>query len=281
MRLLALAVAVSVLAAPSARAADGETCQGKTATIVDLDGGRVDGTSGDDVIYVDTPPDWATPYVRAGRGDDVICMRGQTIDDGYGTYVRGGSGEDTLEVRTTESQDKIRIRGVEVLDAELGEQGVRPDVLGVTGGVNGTATGAFDAVLSFSGRRSVEMRGGVVVVDGAGGLEVSGFRGGLRGFAPEVLLMGRAGAERLLAKGCSVRIFGGGGDDVLTLDPPRVVTSFPCGRRRAAAWGMAGDDRLVGGGTDDVLVGGDGRDSANGNAGRDRCVAEFERGCER
>lgn len=262
-----------------ARAAE---CNGKPATIVDLDGGHVVGTDGDDVIVVDTPPDRSSPTIRARTGDDTICLSGQTIDDGYGTSVNGGPGTDVLLVRTSDAQDRIWISNIEELDADLAAGGAKGDKLDLSGDVGGGAVSTDSGgLLVLHGKGKVVMRRGIATVDAhPDGLVVEGFSR-VRAYAPRVTLVGGKAPERLLGEACDLLLSGGRGADRLQANPPPSSGSFTCDQRSSTLLGGRGDDRLIGGLPDDVLIGGPGRDGAAGHGGVDRCVAEWERGCER
>lgn len=282
--LAVLAVLAAGLPAPTyAQAiATAAECRGKPATIVDVDGGRVVGTKGDDVIVVDTPPGRSSPYVRGRAGNDTICLSGRTIDDGYGSIVDAGKGDDAVEVRTTDEQDRISIANAETVDIVLGAGGAKGDSIDFKGIVGaGTVTTQSGGLLTAYGMEDVVMEGGIVAVDaGSKGLAVSGFSS-VRGFAPRVRLEGQDGADRLLGKACHLMLSGGRGPDRLVANPRRSFVPFSCAGRTTTLLGLRGDDRLIGGRYTDVLIGGPGRDSANGGRGQDRCLAEFERKCER
>jgi Ca2+-binding RTX toxin-like protein len=89
---VALALPAFVVATSTTAHADGETCDGKPATIVIAEppssSTPVTGTDGDDVIVV-TYPGPVTFLVEGGPGEDTICGGGSTI-------VYGGNGNDDL-----------------------------------------------------------------------------------------------------------------------------------------------------------------------------------------
>ena len=98
MRTIAPATAMVVLvlmaglaAMPAESSAAAPLCQGKSATIVDDDGGEVIGTDGDDVIIATSQeayPAGSGHGVSAFTGNDTIC-----VDNGF---VSGSSGHDAV-----------------------------------------------------------------------------------------------------------------------------------------------------------------------------------------
>ena len=98
----------------------------------------------------------------------------------------------------------------------------------------------------------------------------------------DVELRGRETADRLVARGCTVELLGGAGDDRLRASS--ADDSFPCLDEpvadRVLVDGESGDDTLVGSEFDDILIGGDGTDSADGYLGTDSCDAESVVRCE-
>jgi Ca2+-binding RTX toxin-like protein len=131
-------------------------------------------------------------------------------------------------------------------------------------------------------------RGSLVADLGSDVLQMSGqgmaWRFRLRGFedldarVPTARIRGDAQGNRLTAVGCSARIDGAAGDDVITDYFDRIGANAVCG---ALLRGGSGSDRLRGGVNDDTLIGGEGQDTARGAEGTDTCVAERELGCER
>ena len=84
LALLPLTASLAVASTPVA--ALGETCDGRAATIVAVEGRPTYGTEGDDVIVGSEGPD----VVRAGGGKDVVCGLGG------GDELYGGAGDDRL-----------------------------------------------------------------------------------------------------------------------------------------------------------------------------------------
>lgn len=85
--LLGLALMVPTASADAA----GETCEGRPATIVGTPDARLDGTPGDDVILTN-----GAYVVKAGNGNDVVCV--SSAADGWTDTVRvdAGAGDDTV-----------------------------------------------------------------------------------------------------------------------------------------------------------------------------------------
>jgi len=109
--------------------ADGETCDGKPATMVvdtapDGSFADVDGTPGDDVIVVTTPDDLT---VNGLGGDDTICGAAMT-------WMTGGEGNDELWSAWSDPEDRFsgRMDGDEGDDAFHGNDN-RQFIVGGTG----------------------------------------------------------------------------------------------------------------------------------------------------
>lgn len=118
-------------------------------------------------------------------------------------------------------------------------------------------------------------------------------------FAPEVLLRGDNGRNRLGFTACKAVVKGrDGADTVRRVHDGIFETDLDCEESARIAGGTGNDvltgtrgedvlngnrgrDVLRGGTDDDRLFGGPGFDRADGGAGRDRCGAERERRCER
>jgi Ca2+-binding RTX toxin-like protein len=272
---LAAAVALAPCLVPATSADAAATlCQGQEATIVDDDGGRVEGTVGDDVIVARGP----AVEVRARAGDDTVCME-------VG-FVGAGRGDDSVQARGTDGDDLIRIRRAEDLDIALG------------GGFDSVAlghshygTGVVDAgtgygLLLVSNRKLID----IDLEDGTMALDVRAPSYQVRGFqrvmatAYRVALTGdrQANVFEVVSTTCDSLVKGGRGDDRLLMRAAGVPPSIPCGRNdRTRFLGQRGDDRLQGSVLDDVLIGGPGRDVAKGWSGSDKCRAERTKSCER
>lgn len=85
----------------------------------------------------------------------------------------------------------------------------------------------------------------------------------------------------LIVSGCVVRIYGGGGDDVINQTVDGTGAIGKCSVRTTKIYGGPGNDFMKAYAGDDVLIGGPGRDYAFGGGGTDRCVAERRAKCER
>jgi Ca2+-binding RTX toxin-like protein len=295
MRLLVLAVAAAGLATPSAQALDGETCQGRPATIVAAPGDRfVDGTAGDDVIVVQTGP----VFVGAGAGNDTICVSGPLGSSRSRKYtqVNGEDGEDSLQVRGSDEADVLLYEQVESADISLGGG---DDVFGVTLYDATPGNGVFEGgrghdLLDIYSEwpTTVDLADERIAFDGNDGSYI------LRGFADveanasRLVLAGDERPNHLEGEACDLTIGGGGGGDELRAfhrpgEDCRVLLRGARGDDHLVGTsgndkllGGPGDDYLVGGLGNDRLVGGPGRDRANGKPGRDSCVAEVEEACE-
>ena len=272
MRCLVLSVVAAALVAPGAQAADGETCQGKPATIVQSQG-NVKGTDGDDVIV--GGPD---TRVRARAGDDTICVTGGR--------VQGGDGRDSVEMRGTDVEDFILLSSVEVVDVETGAGADRvrlttDDRMRLSGHLDGgdgedvVSVGSDNGVTINLARSRLALRSRQHAV-------LTGFENAAADtWSIATLIVGDAGDNRLTLgtdSDCAGVVRGGPGDDVITAGHVDVHdTCFGI-----TAYGEAGNDVLRGSGFDDVLIGGPGRDRAYGgdDQDNDRCRAEVRRGCE-
>lgn len=269
-------VAAGLPVAAAAEPAVAETCQGKPVTVLDSDGGYVEGTEGDDVILVSGGGD---STIDALGGDDTICF-----ENGV---VRAGPGRDAVQLRPVWADAAI-------IDAEDLDISGRPDGplylrlqnVGRQGG--GQVTLDEDDSLELVGKDIVvvNLKADLMSLDGSSYSLVG--QPPVDAVARRVLLVGDAARNRLHVhqRTCKARIEGGRGRDSL-----QVVSTFlgfepfplptGCGRRKSEVHGQRGNDRLQGGRFDDVLVGGPGRDRAQGLQGVDTCVAETEKSCER
>jgi len=265
---LALVAAGLPSAAPAQAA---ETCQEKLVTISDSDGGKVEGTDGDDVILMSGGHN--PGEVIAKGGNDTICL-----EDGR---VRGGPGRDSVFVGGEVEFPDLEIRDVEDLDVTVQRGVVR--LIHVRGGEGTLDIGGAGLLVIGRNRITVDLEDDLVEVDG-GTYSVLGTPSVFAG-ARQVHLEGDSGSNELAAepRGCSVVIEGGRGDDHLELYgiTYKLPSMRGCHRQRPRLLGQRGDDILQGRRTDDVLVGGPGSDKAYGAEGTDTCRAEIERKCER
>ncbi len=109
----------AVLALPRAASADTATCQGKEATILGPNNGQnTEGTPGDDVIVTTADGHDGTGWIRAGAGNDVLCI---VPGDGRIPHPRVDS---TFTVQMGEGNDTVVVqeeRNVSYLRVELGD----------------------------------------------------------------------------------------------------------------------------------------------------------------
>jgi Ca2+-binding RTX toxin-like protein len=109
----------AVLALPGAASADTATCQGKDATILGPNNGRnTEGTPGDDVIVTTADGYDGTGWIRAGAGNDVLCI---APGDGRIPHPRVDS---TFTIQVGEGDDTVVVqeeRNVSHLRVELGD----------------------------------------------------------------------------------------------------------------------------------------------------------------
>lgn len=279
---LAALALLAALPGPAEARSGAVECQGLPATIVDLDGGEVDGTAGDDIIVVHNPNAIRTVSVNGLAGDDTICVSGYTWDGEDRSYVDAGAGADSLLLATSDNRDKISIIDVESVDARLGGGSDKGDSISFSGVVGaGTVVTGSGGEIHVVGSRAVVLRDDLLEVDdGPGGLSLEGFDR-VNASAPRVDLRGDAGRDRLAGRACTLRLAGAGGRDHLYVAGSNYATPFVCERHVVRLKGGRGADRIFGSEYDDVLLGGPGRDRANGRAGDDRCRAETEVNCER
>lgn len=109
----------AVLALPGLASAETPTCQGKEATVIGPNNGRsTDGTPGDDVIVTTADGYDGTGWIRAGAGNDVLCI---VTGDGRIPHPRVDS---TFTVQMGEGNDTVAVqeeRNVSYLRVELGD----------------------------------------------------------------------------------------------------------------------------------------------------------------
>ena len=273
---LAAAVALSSLVVPAfAASAAAPMCQGKEATIVDTDGGTVEGTDGDDVIVASGPD----VKVGAKSGDDLVC-----VEVGY---VFAGPGQDSIQVRGTDGVDFVSVWDSENLDISMGGGADYLELYYSSGGSGTVDAGSGTAFLDIVVRTSiaVDLEDDTMALDSASANYV------LRGFndvwaaARQVELVGdrQDNDLRIVRVSCAMAIKGGRGHDHLEVfGNPYGLPELDCEHDpKPRLYGQRGNDKLLGRGYDDVLIGGPGRDLAKGSFGSDKCRAEREKGCER
>ena len=253
---LVLLLAASTLVVPAQAAAD-EMCLYASPTILDPDGGTVEGTTGDDVIVVG--PDVT---VLAGAGVDRVCVTG------------------------TDEADYVAVRDAEYLDVALGGGYDTLHLDAVGHGTGSIDPGADGAYLQLTPRRSVYLHLGedAMYFDGNSNYVVTGIWD-VTASTKRVRLLGDAGPNHLRAldQSCKVTIEGGRGKDWLAVGANTTeVPAVTCNTRRAPELiGDGGNDLLVGFKRNDRLFGGPGRDTAKGGFGKDTCRAEVKKSCER
>lgn len=101
--------------------------------------------------------------------------------------------------------------------------------------------------------------------------------------APDVEVVGTAGANAITVDACRADVEGLGGRDSIAafVSPGSNAGDLRCRNgRRMEFLGSGGADTLVGSKGRDVLLGGPGRDKADGQQGRDTCQAERMTSCE-
>lgn len=247
-------------------------CQGEAATIVDTDGGDVDGTDGDDVIYAE-----GESTIAALDGDDLICF-----ENGY---VFGGDGRDSVHVVGNADHEDLDIRDAEDLDLTIGSGGGVVQLVNVRQG-EGTVDLTGGAYLRLIGKKSVlvDLEDDLMVLNGATYTLLG--NPGIFTVARRVELHGDAADNTFDANqySCRIVIRGHRGADHLTVAGSDGDLPFPehcAGWRGPYLFGQRGNDTLQGRGDNDTLIGGVGRDKAYGSRGVDTCAAEVEKNCER
>ncbi len=266
--LVAAVVAAGLSAVGPAQAADGETCQGKPATIVQAEG-TVEGTDGDDVIV-----GGSTTKVRAGGGADTVCVAGGLVD--------GGSGSDSVEARGTGGADRLVLEFVEAVDVHTKAGPDRVVFRGerLIGRLDGGA-GKDLVSVEVDEDVTVNLARGRLTLRPHEHATLSGFENAAVDSFSGGRIVGDEGDNRLWLTSnydCGGVVLGGPGDDMITAW--RTSVHETC--RGITAYGGPGDDLLRGSAYNDVLVGGRGWDRARGgdDEGRDFCRAEIRSGCE-
>jgi Ca2+-binding RTX toxin-like protein len=284
MRTIAPATAVllpvlfaGLAALPAESSPAAPLCQGRSATIVDVDGGEVLGTDGDDVIIATSQegyPAGSGHGVSALAGNDTIC-----VDNGF---VSGSSGHDAVQAISEDPMVALRLDDVEDLDIALASGGSL--FLSRTGHGAGKILLGSASDLKIYGEKTVriDLADDRLNVDG-GAYTLSG-NPMVVALAEKVILTGdrRPNYLNALQGACSEVLKGGKGDDDLVIG--RSVGDVPdfdqCEPVPSRVLGQRGDDLLLGRKQADVLIGGLGRDYARGNTGFDVCRAEREKHCE-
>ena len=271
---LAAAVALGPLVVPALTAsAAAPMCQGEEATIVDTDGGTVEGTEGDDVIVAGR-----LASVRALGGNDKVCTRGGRVS--------GGGGHDAVSIHAGRGDDHVKVDSSEDLDIKLGsgDDFVQLGQLGSEAGKGTVAGGSGDDEIDVSTRvaLTVDLEDELLQVDRASVYRLVSFKD-IHASTLEVTLAGNAQANRIEVENlaCSGSVRGGRGDDLIKIGRGSRMATTCAETETPRVLGQRGDDRLLGSERDDILIGGLGRDVAEGDGGRDKCRAEVKMGCER
>lgn len=270
-------------------------------------GTEVDAGAGDDVVDTTAFGDVARTSLGTGRdryvgGSGVDSVRADGVNDDVST----GLGSDFVDVTVTSAAPGVRgrydggpgpehepftVRGG-TLDIELELDGVIA-VNGVTladvSGFHNATVYARSAVLHgnaddnrlYASGCSLRIHGEV----GDDNLRI-GMPSGREVLAPacestelETVLSGGRGNDAIDGWSGNDRLFGNAGND--RIRGRRGADVLLGGAGRDHLHGGGGRDVLRGNGANDTLLGSLGRDTADGSVGRDRCVAEFERHCER
>ncbi|KAA1418603.1 hypothetical protein F0U44_08880 [Nocardioides humilatus] len=225
------------------------SCDGQPATITGR--GRIDGTSGADVIVGSAGDD----EIKGAGGNDVICGLGG--DD----LIYDGAGADTV----------LGSRGNDAF-----VQGASADPGDVLDGGNGQDN------LSYAARPvGVTVTLDALADDGAPGEgdKVTATVEEVTGTNADDTINGNAGNNRFVGRGGNDTLNGGGGNDALRGDAG--VDSLNGGPGNDTVDGGPGDDALRGGADNDNVLGGadndtiteepttSGADAVNGNAGHD------------
>jgi Ca2+-binding RTX toxin-like protein len=172
---------------------------------------------------------------------------------GVGT-IQGGDGDDTLIGSTNDDNSLVGGAGNDLIFGNAGD-----DTLD---GGDGTDTliggGGNDTLLNGEIVNPVQLNAGVLSFEGSGADEqISLWADG------GALVVWLDGFEQRfdIASVTSIELDGGGGNDLLKLNPGLAIP--------ASISGGDGNDKLIGGAANDALLGGDGDDHMTGNAGDD------------
>jgi Ca2+-binding RTX toxin-like protein len=196
------------------------------------------------------PPPSNTPPSGAQIAGQADAVRNQTID------FTGAFTDPDLDDSHTIDWDfgdgnTLTDAGLEVSHAFV-TTGTFTVTMTVTDEANATTTATFDVTVTASG-----VQGGVLYVGGSNDANdtVAIKKSDVGGSA--VTLNGQA----ILYSGSKVVIYGGSGNDTITVSPAATVT--------IEAYGGAGNDSIAGGSGNDIIIGGDGDDVLYGGAGLD------------
>jgi RTX calcium-binding nonapeptide repeat (4 copies) len=183
--------------------------------------------------------------IDLGSGDDSVSLAGAP---GSTARIQGGSGTDGVWAAPVApaAQHYDLAKGIATL-----------------GGVGFADIDGFEDLAAYAVDHAVSVRG----TSGPNWITVSADHG-------RVATLG--GDDRVDVGGCGMVARGGAGADTLTVAYPKECTSYA-----VRLYGGGGADVLTGSLHRDVLIGNAGRDEARGDKGQDTCQAEVERSCER
>jgi Ca2+-binding RTX toxin-like protein len=284
---LAMVTAGLPLAAPAQAAA--ETCQGKTATIVQT-GGTVNGTDGDDVIVAKASNASEGVTVLAGAGSDTVCVDGPGRADG-GAGIDSieflGDASDTmnatvidfehLDVRIFANLGSVTLEWTQVPSELSGavDASYRPDSRSAMVLDNPTAYLTVPETSEYGIR--VDRRSEKVALGAGLDFTLTGVND-IGMTAHKIRAFGDDARNYFFLTGCDVVARGGDGNDRLWMTGFKKIDRACPGAR---LFGQRGPDKLAGTNRNDTLIGGQDKDRAYGGKGRDRCVAEKKEACER
>jgi Ca2+-binding RTX toxin-like protein len=284
---LALAAGGLTFAAPAQASAD--TCQGKTATIVQT-GGTVNGTDGDDVIVAKASNASERVTVLAGPGSDTVCVEGPGQADG-GTGIDSieflGDASDAmyatvidfehLDVRIYANLGSVTLEWTEVPTELSGavDASYYPDPRSAMVLDNPTAYLTVPETSEYGLR--VDRRSETVTLGEGLSFTLTGVND-IDMTAHKIRAFGDDARNYFFLTGCDVVARGGDGNDRLWMTDYKKIDRGCPGAR---LFGQRGPDKLTGTNRNDTLIGGQDRDRAYGGRGKDRCVAEKTEACER
>ena len=229
LALLPLTASVAVASTPVA--AVGESCGGRAATMVAVEGRPTDGTEGDDVIVGSEGPD----VVRAGGGNDVVCGLGG------GDELDGGAGDDRL-FGGLSGRDENGVYQPDLVVPGPGDDtidvGLDPEALTQGPEDNGPGFDSISWADSPAGV-TVDLVAGTAVGEGSDTIVLH----------PAIRVVGSSRSDTVTGSDRDEVIDTGRGDDVVTA--------------------AGGSDSVRGGGGDDIVDTGDGDDGVSVGAGAD------------
>jgi hypothetical protein len=236
-------------------------------SVAALDGGRFlvsdpfddlddDGTQDTGAVYVYsvtiTPPPTNTPPSGAAiDGPDAVVVRNQTV-----TFIGDFTDPDLDDSHTIvwDFGDGNTVSGtqLEVSHQYTTTNDGNPFVVTMT--VTDEAGATTSTSIQVNVAASI-VQGGILHVGGTGGADsIAITKGGV------VTVNG----ENAGLTSSSIVVYGGVGNDTITVSPSAVVS--------VEIYGGAGNDSISGGSGDDILIGGDGNDVLYGSSGRDLLI---------